>query len=83
MLREEIGKWLRKLLSKGARPDIEDDLQGEGIFHWAMNMRAGQTDGTIGSREKVGTQRTLFPPDPGEEALDASYICIDSILAVS
>lgn len=81
MLREEIGKWLRKLLSKGARPDIEDDLQGEGIFHWAMNMRAGQTDGTIGSREKVGTQRTLFPPDPGEEALDASYICIGSILA--
>jgi len=72
MLREELGRWIKKLFSKGANTDIEKDFLPEGEYVNAQNMRTSSVTGAAASLEAIGGEELLYPAIPE----DVSQVCI-------
>lgn len=78
MLREEIHKWFQKLLSRGARPDVEIELREDGIYEMAQNMRPANVDGGDGSMKKIGGEVLREDIQPGDTGA-GTYTCIGAV----
>ena len=78
MLHEELGSWIRKLFTRGARPDVIMEVRQEGFYDDAMHMRTNSTEGADGGMEHMGGETVLWNVPVGEEANAAGYECIGS-----
>lgn len=78
MLREEIGKWFKRLFLKGARPDVDKELLSPDHYLDARHMRINSVEGAGGALESMGGEQVLWNVPAGEELVAAGYECVGS-----
>ena len=83
MLSEELGKWFRRFFLGGARPDAEGDFHKEGHWTYSKNMHGNTTDGHAESLSKIGGEQPFMRPQPSEQDIDSTYVCIGAVEAGS
>lgn len=68
--------WIRRLFSRGARPDVRPEARQDGVYEWAVNMRQNSVTGNVASLESIGGERPRWRGPAQYQPIQDGYVCI-------